>query len=256
MKVEFDNKTESDVALDNLLDQVNRQRKTTAELQSEMRIIRSREARTHKTAEAFKSENERLRQEIAKLEQTIRELEIQLTLPENERVFTVNRTIDPFPKQPAYKKIKWAYIIAPIVIVASIMAFKGQWFSKQNVSTNAVPAAQIASSIAQNPAAQTVSLTAPTTPAPIEEGYLTIENPIEKDGSVRVRNGYGARAREIAMVEPAMKFRIREQSPQKIRRTILVNGKSTNVEDFFYRISDKDQWVFGFFTNRRTYQLN
>ena len=134
MKVEFDNKTESDVALDNLLDEINRQRKTTAELQSEMRIFRSRETRTHKTAEAFKSENERLRQEIAKLEQTIRELEIQLTLPENERVFTVNRTIDPFPKQPAYKKIKWAYIIAPIVVVASIMAFKGQWFSKQNVS--------------------------------------------------------------------------------------------------------------------------
>jgi hypothetical protein len=40
-----------------------------------------------------------------------------------------------------------------------------------------------------------------------------------------------------------------------MQRTVLLNGKSTRIEDYFYKISDKDQWIFGFFTNRRTYTM-
>ena len=47
------------------------------------------------------------------------------------------------------------------------------------------------------------------------------------------------------------KYKIRAQSPQKMRRTYIKDGKNITFEDYFYKISEKDQWVFGYFTNRR-----
>ncbi len=265
MKAELDFKTE-EITLDALLDKINEQRKFNSELQSELRTMRSRENRLHKTSEAMKSENRRLQEEITSLEQKIRELDIQLTLPESERTFTSARVVEAVPKKSALHKFNWNYVVAPLVLVLSIISFK--WFWNNNANAPA-PTAAIANSIAA-PAAVTQSL-APTTattpnaaPAaapnnavvpPVEEGYLVVNNPLIADDPVRVRDGFGNRAREIAFVDPGVKFKIREQSPNKMTRAILVEGKTLTVEDYFYKISDKEQWIFGFFTNRRTYTL-
>ncbi len=264
MKFELDYQTE-EITLDALLDKINEQRKINSELQSEIRAFRSRENRLNKTSEAIKSENRRLHEDIAALEQKIRELDIQLTLPESERTFTVSRTIDPLPKKSVFHKFNWGYVIAPLVVISSIVAFK--WFWNSNASPT--PTASITNSLAaptttEQSVAPVASATAAATPVPaqantvvppIEEGYLTVNNPLIADEAVRIRDGFGNRAREVAFVETGTKYKIREQSPNKMTRAILVDGKTLTVEDYFYKISDKEQWIFGFFTNRRTYNL-
>jgi hypothetical protein len=274
MKAELDLKTE-DITLDNLLDKINAQRKINSELQSEIRTTRIRENRLHKTSEAIKSENRRLHEEIAALEQKIRELDIQLTLPESERTYTTARVVEAVPKKTAFHGFNWNYVLAPLVVVMSIICFK--WFWTANPSAPAAQTASIANGVAA-PATQSIApvdaaaqTATPTTatgtqPAgtaqptvavvpPVEEGYLTVNNPLLADDPVRIRDGFGNRAREIAFVDPGTKFKIREQSPNKMTRAILVEGKTLTVEDYFYKISDKEQWIFGFFTNRRTYTL-
>jgi hypothetical protein len=270
MKAELDFKTE-EITLDALLDKINEQRKFTSELQSELRTIRSRENRLHKTSEAIKSENRRLQEEIATLEQKIRELDIQLTLPESERTYTVSRSIDPLPKKTAFHGFNWNYIMAPLVVVLAIISFKWFWTTNASAPTAAInntisapvatkslaPTAEIAPTntvTATQPAPPTATVNNAIVP-PIEEGYLVVNNPILADDPVRIRNGFGNRAREVAFVDPGTKFKIREQSPNKMTRAILVEGKTLTVEDYFYKISDKEQWIFGFFTNRRTYNL-
>jgi hypothetical protein len=264
MKAELDLKTE-DITLDNLLDKINAQRKINSELQSEIRSTRIRENRLHKTSEAIKSENRRLHEEIAAMEQKIRELDIQLTLPESERTYMPHRPIEVAPKKSAFSKFNWGYVIAPLILVLSIISFK--WFWTANPAT---PTASVANSMAAPVATPSAAPTDATTPAattqttaatptnvvpPIEEGYLTVNNPLLADDPVRIRDGYGNRAREVAFVDPGTKFKIREQSPTKMTRAILVEGKTLTVEDYFYKISEKEQWIFGFFTNRRTYNL-
>jgi hypothetical protein len=269
MKAELDFKTE-EITLDALLDKINEQRKFTSELQSELRTIRSRENRLHKTSEAIKSENRRLQEEIAALEQKIRELDIQLTLPESERTYTVSRAIDPLPKKTAFHRFNWNYIMAPLVVVLAIISFKWFWTTNTSTPTAAISSTITAPVVTQSIAptdvasANTATATQPAAPTaqtnkivpPIEEGYLVVNNPILADDPVRIRNGYGNRAREVAFVDPGTKFKIREQSPNKMTRAILVEGKTLTVEDYFYKISDKEQWIFGFFTNRRTYNLS
>jgi hypothetical protein len=276
MKAELDFKTE-DITLDNLLDKINAQRRISSELQSEIRTIRIRENRLHKTSEAIKSENRRLHEDIAVLEQKIRELDIQLTLPESERTFTSTRVIEAVPKKTAFHGFNWNYVLAPLVVVMSIICFKWFWTANPSATTpqTVVIANSVAAPAAQSlaPADATTQAATPTTAAqpvgtpqpatatttalvpPIEEGYLTVNNPLLADDPVRIRDGFGNRAREIAFVDPGTKFKIREQSPNKMTRAILVEGKTLTVEDYFYKISDKEQWIFGFFTNRRTYTL-
>jgi hypothetical protein len=274
MKAELDYKTE-EITLDALLDKINEQRKFTGELQTELRTIRTRENRLNKTSEAIKSENRRLHEDIAALEQKIRELDIQLTLPESERTFTTSRLVEAVPKKTAFHGFNWNYVVAPLVVVMAIISFK--WFWTANPSSATPQTAAIANSVSA-PATQSLApvdastqSTAATTatamqPAgtvqpvaavvpPIEEGYLTVNNPLLADDPVRIRDGFGNRAREVAFVDPGTKFKIREQSPNKMTRAILVEGKTLTVEDYFYKISDKEQWIFGFFTNRRTYNL-
>jgi cell division septation protein DedD len=276
MKAELDFKTE-EITLDALLDKINEQRKINSELQTELRNLRSRENRLHKTSEAMKSENRRLQEDIAGLEQKIRELDIQLTLPESERTYAPMRMHEPIQKKSALQTFNWNYVIAPFVVISAIIGFK--WFWSAN--TPATPAAAIINSVAAPTSSTPVPVqaiapiagattptavtTAPTTqPAaipttnpvpPVEEGYLVVHNPLIGDDPVRVRNGFGSRAREVAFVDPGTKFKIREQSPNKMTRAILVEGKTLTVEDYFYKISDKEQWIFGFFTNKRTYML-
>jgi hypothetical protein len=275
MKAELDFKTE-EITLDALLDKINEQRKINGELQTELRTIRSRENRLHKTSEAMKSENRRLQEDIAALEQKIRELDIQLTLPESERTYAPARHQEPIQRKSALQTFNWNYVIAPFVVISAIIGFKWFW----NANTAAAPAAAIVNSvvppssqaavqaIAPTDAAAMAAITATTTPATqptgtptanpvpaVEEGYLVVHNPLIADDPVRIRNGFGNRAREVAFVDPGTKFKIREQSPTKMTRAILVEGKTLTVEDYFYKISDKEQWIFGFFTNKRTYTL-
>ncbi len=266
MKLELDYQTE-EITLDALLDKINEQRKINSELQSEIRAFRSRENRLHKTSEAIKSENRRLHEDIAALEQKIRELDIQLTLPESERTYTISRTIDPLPKKSVFHKFNWGYVIAPLVVISAIVAFKWFWNGNAPAPTAAIANSLVAPTTEQsvapvqtNAAAATPNPQAAPTQAtavipPLEEGYLTVNNPLVADEAVRIRDGFGNRAREVAFVEPGTKYKIREQSPNKMKRAILVDGKTLTVEDYFYKISDKEQWIFGFFTNRRTYNL-
>jgi hypothetical protein len=271
MKAELDFKTE-EITLDALLDKINEQRKINSELQTELRNLRSRENRLHKTSEAMKSENRRLQEDIAGLEQKIRELDIQLTLPESERTYAPLRTHEPMPRKSALQSFNWNYVIAPFVVISAIIGFKWFW----NANTPAAPAAIVNSVAAPtSPSSAPVQAIAPiagattptaatTTPTtqptanpvpPVEEGYLVVHNPLIGDDPVRVRDGFGSRAREVAFVDPGTKFKIREQSPNKMTRAISVEGKILTVEDYFYKISDKEQWIFGFFTNKRTYIL-
>ena len=55
MKQEIDIFNEPETALDSLLDEINKQKRITSELQSELRSIRTREIRQNKNSEMLKS---------------------------------------------------------------------------------------------------------------------------------------------------------------------------------------------------------
>ena len=105
-----------------------------------------------------------------------------------------------------------------------------------------MPAAQ---PVVGQPVAPVAGQAVAATNAVAEEGYLIIQNPLGGDGMVRVMDGFTQKARVLAWTNPGDKYRIRAQSPTKMRRTYLKDGKNVTYEDFFYKISDKEQWVFG-----------
>ncbi len=261
MKQEIDIHNEPEVALNSLLDEINKQRRITSELQSELRIIRTREIRLHKNSEILKSENNRLQQDLFILEQKLRELEIQLTLPESNRIFTPSHAIDPFPRKSLYKKINWAYIVAPILVIVAILAFKWQSsYSILPIKANIAPIIEEtdnntegSNKVTAQGTPQTIT-SKTTTSSAVEEGYLLIQNPLDADGMVRVLDGYSPKAKILAWTSPGDKYRIRAQSPTKMRRTYLEGGKKVTYEDYFYKISDKEQWVFGVFTTKKLYK--
>jgi hypothetical protein len=255
MKSELDLVKGSEQTFDALLDEINKQKRLITQLQGDNRAMKTNEIRLNRASEAVKTENLQLTDEVAKLSQQIRELEIQLTIPTNERTFTVNRVIDPFPKLKWHQSFNWAYILVPVLALAGI-AF-GKWWGGQSAAT-ANPTAVTASIGGSVEKAQTPMMAAApvnANPLALEEGYLVVDNPLDKEEPVRLRDGFDSKAREVAFVDPGVKFKIRNQSPAKMQRTVLLNGKSTRIEDYFYKISDKDQWIFGFFTNRRTYTM-
>ena len=49
-------------------------------------------------------------------------------------------------------------------------------------------------------------------------------------------------------------YQIAPVSRGELFRQIVEDGKNVNIEDYFYKISDKEQWVFGYFTNKRITQ--
>ena len=250
MKQEIDIHNEPEMALNSLLDEINKQRRLTIELQSELRSMRTREIRQNKNSEILKSENLRLKQDVTILEQKLRELEIQLALPESDRIFTSSQAIDPFPQKPIYKKIKWAYFIVPLLIIAAIVAFKWQ-SSQANNRITADIAAATTEAITHSNTEGIHPVTTPPSNEAVEDGYLLIQNPLDGEGMVRVMDGYGQKARFLAWTSPGDKYRIRAQSPTKMYKTFLQNGKKVTIEDYFYKISDKEQWVFGYFSTKR-----
>jgi hypothetical protein len=255
MKSELDLVKGSEQTFDALLDEINKQKRLITQLQADNRGLKTNEIRLNRASEAVKTENLQLTDEISKLAQQIRELEIQLTIPTNERTFVANRVIDPFPRLKWHQSFNWAYLLVPVLALAGI-AF-GKWWGSQSVAT-ANPTAVTASIGGSVEKAQTPLLAATpvnANPLVLEEGYLVVDNPLDKEEPVRLRDGFDNKAREVAFVDPGVKFKIRNQSPAKMQRTVLLNGKSTRIEDYFYKISDKDQWIFGFFTNRRTYTM-
>jgi hypothetical protein len=255
MKSELDLVKGSEQTFDALLDEINKQKRLITQLQGDNRALKTNEIRLNRASEAVKTENLQLTDEVAKLSQQIRELEIQLTIPTNERTFVANRVIDPFPRLKWHQSFNWAYLLVPVLALAGI-AF-GKWWGSQSAAT-ANPSAVTASIGGSVEKAQTPLLAAApvnANPLALEEGYLVVDNPLDKEEPVRLRDGFDNKAREVAFVDPGVKFKIRNQSPAKMQRTVLLNGKSTRIEDYFYKISDKDQWIFGFFTNRRTYTM-
>ncbi|MBL7814274.1 MAG: hypothetical protein JNL70_04635 [Saprospiraceae bacterium] len=267
MKPEIDIHKEPELALNSLLDEINKQRRLNSELQSELRTMRTREIRLNKNSEILKSDNNRLKQDLTILEQKLRELEIQLTLPESDRTFVPARPIEPFPRKPFYKKINWAYVIVPIIVIGAIGVFK--WQSNKNIAAQTAAVAATATnteggaSAAPQPEPSGVTTPVATSPTPIannntpqtiEEGYLMIQNPLDNEGMVRVMDGYTQKARVLAWINPGEKYRIRAQSPTKMRRTYVKDGKNVTFEDYFYKISDKEQWVFGYFTTKKLAQ--
>ena len=253
MKQEIDIHNEPEVALNSLLDEINKQRRITSELQSELRKIRTREIRLNKNSEMLKTENNRLQQDLVILEQKLRELEIQLILPESERSFSTT-AIDPFPRKPLYKKINWAFIVAPILVILAIGAFKWQSSHSNAQVTTSIASTTEETNVATAEGSNAATAPNKATPAAIEEGYLLIQNTLEKDGMVRVMDGYSQKAKVLAWTNPGDKYRIRAQSPTKMRRTYLKDGKNVTYEDYFYKISYKEHWVFGVFTNKKLVQ--
>ena len=251
MKLELDLLKDSEQTFDALLDEINKQKKLISQLQSEIRSQKTNEIKINKTTEFTKSENLFFQQENATLIQKVRELEIQLTLPTDERTFAITRAIDPFPKKKAYQLFNWSYIIIPIVAISAV--FIGKWWAENEAAkASALVTASIANLVGTTPTANTASAQPKSNSAiPLEEGYVVIENPLEANGMVRVMEGYNQNARVLAWINGNEKYKIRAQSPQKMRRTYIKDGKNITFEDYFYKISEKDQWVFGYFTNRR-----
>ena len=256
MKQELDLVKESDNSFDALLDEINKQKRIISLLQSENRSLKSTEIRFNRASESLKTENLYLKQELAALAQQVRELEIQQTIPTNERAVSAGREIDPYPKKKLYQKIRVSYVLVPIL--ALIALGLGKWWATSptapTVSTASISAAIATVQPVTNQVAAPVGAVVAASAA-VNDGYIQTENPIEADGMIRVLDGFEQKARVLAWINPNEKYRIRTQSPQKMRRTYIYQGKSITVEDYFYKISDKDQWVHGFFTNKRTYEM-
>ena len=251
MKLELDLLRDSEQTFDALLDEINKQKKLISQLQSEIRSHKTNEIRLNKTTESTKTENIFFQQENATLIQKVRELEIQLTLPTDERTFAISRAVDPFPKKKAYQLFNWSYIIIPIVAIGAV--FIGKWWAENEAAqASAAVKASIANLVGTTiPATDAAAQPKSNSTIPLEEGYVVIENPLEANGMVRVMEGYNQNARVLAWINGNDKYKIRAQSPQKMRRTYIKDGKNITFEDYFYKISEKDQWVFGYFTNRR-----
>jgi hypothetical protein len=240
----------SNAELDGLLDEIGKQKKIVNQIQSENRTLRTSEIKLKKVSETLKLENTQLSDEIFKLSQRIRELEIELTLPSSERTVVINRNIDPYPKVPTYKKFNWSYVIVPIVALLAVFAGKywGQRNTQNLISMSSLAAVTPPSVTTTQNSTNTTNI---PTSIPATDGYLTIENPLSADGMVRIMDGYGQKARVLAWVNPGDKFKIRAQSPTKMRRVYVKDGENVAYEDYFYKISDKEQWVFGLFTTKR-----
>lgn len=281
-----------EASFDALLDEINKQKRQNQSLQAEISGLRNTEVRLQKNVERLRLENQDLEQQIKKMTQRVRELEIEISLPVNERTLEVNRAIiTPIPPAKAKENIISRFAVVAVLMLCTV-AIVWKWTNKNNnASQSFLPKAASVSqalneadntstsnpSVVQVSAPITPAVTTPTQPEPTtavaaapttnttntpnnavtnsatpEEGYLLIDNPLNKDFMVRVYTGYQRGARELAFVNTGDKFRIRAQSPEKMRRQYVMNGKKITVEDYFYKVSDKEQWVFGFFTTKRT----
>ncbi len=279
-----------EASFDALLDEINKQKRQNQTLQAEISSLRNAEMRLQKNVERLRVENEDLEQQVKKLTQKVRELEIEISLPVNERTLEINRAIiAPIPQPKTKENIFSRFAVVAFMMLCTV-ALVWKWTNSKmsqdllpktasvsqalnevdNVPTTTPPSVvQVAAPLVATPAVATQpeapqpnanAVATPQTPinnantpnAAPEEGYLLIDNPLNKDFMVRVYTSYQRGARELAFVNTGDKFRVRAQSPEKMRRQYVMNGKKITVEDYFYKISDKEQWVFGFFTTKRT----
>jgi hypothetical protein len=293
MKNESSSMRESEgfFATDLLMQQLEQYQAQTEALRKQLSNAYTHQSNLTKNVEFLQTTNEKLRQESSALQQKVRELQILIAMPSSEIDSTSVRA-DIFHKSLTPKAIsepsyRWLLLLLPIIALTVILGVK--WLTPPSVQKNfpeigktiqaralsitdalekqvteipkvlenqpvveqpAVDPLAKPVSIIDTMAAKTQQVHSRTM---IEPGYLVIDIPGDSLGTTRVRNGYHGKAKEIARVESGMRFRIRTQSPMPMRRKIMVNGTSMELEDYSYKISDKEQWVFGYFTNRRMF---
>jgi hypothetical protein len=278
-------------ATDLLIQQLEQQQSQSEELRKQLSNAYTHQANLTKNVEFLQTTNEKLRQESAALQQKVRELQILIAMPSSEidstsvRADIFHKTLTPkHASEPSYR---WLLLLLPIIALTVILGVK--WLTPPSVQksfpeigkTIQARALSITDALEKqvteipkvlenqpvteqnpivDPLAKPVSMvdtmaakTQVHSRTMIEPGYLVIDIPGDSLGTARVRNGYHGKAKEVARVESGMRFRIRTQSPMPMRRKIMVNGTSMELEDYSYKISDKEQWVFGYFTNRRMY---
>lgn len=277
-------------ATDLLMQQLEQYQSQSEELRKQLSNAYTHQANLTKNVEFLQTTNEKLRQESNALQQKVRELQILIAMPSSEIDSTSVRA-DIFHKtltsQTAYEpSYRWLLLLLPIIALTVILGVK--WLTPPSVQksfpeigkTIQARALSITDALEKqvtempkvlenqpvvetptvDPLAKPVSMidtmaakTQVHSRTMIEPGYLVIDIPGDSLGTTRVRNGYHGKAKEVARVESGMRFRIRTQSPMPMRRKIMVNGTSMELEDYSYKISDKEQWVFGYFTNRRMF---
>jgi hypothetical protein len=293
MKNESSNMREGEgfVASDLLMQQLEQYQTQSEELRKQLNNAYTHQANLTKNVEFLQTTNEKLRQESAALQQKVRELQILIAMPSSEIDSTSVRA-DIFhksltPKSQSEPSYRWLLLLLPIIALTVILGVK--WLTPPSVQKNfpeigktiqaralsitdalEKQVTEIPKVLENQPVTETTPVVDPLAKpvsiidtmvaktqvhsrTMIEPGYLVIDIPGDSLGLTRVRNGYHAKAKEIARVEAGMRFRIRAQSPMPMRRKIMVNGTSMELEDYSYKISDKEQWVFGYFTNRRMY---
>ncbi|MEY4935823.1 MAG: hypothetical protein RIS64_2182 [Bacteroidota bacterium] len=276
-------------ATDLLMQQLEQYQTQSETLRKQLSNAYTHQANLTKNVEFLQTTNEKLRQESNTLQQKVRELQILIAMPSSEidstsvRADIFHKSLTPQANsEPSYR---WLLLLLPIIALTVILGIK--WLTPPSVQksfpeigkTIQARALSITDALekqvtempkvlenqpvvehAVDPLAKPVSIvdtmaakTQVHSRTMIEPGYLVIDIPSDSLGTTRVRNGYHAKAKEVARVESGMRFRIRTQSPMPMRRKIMVNGTSMELEDYSYKISDKEQWVFGYFTNRRMY---
>jgi hypothetical protein len=291
MKNESSSMRESEgfFATDLLMQQLEQYQAQSEVLRKQLSNAYTHQANLTKNVEFLQTTNEKLRQESNTLQQKVRELQILIAMPSSEidstsvRADIFHKTLTPkHVSEPSYR---WLLLLLPIIALTVILGFK--WLTPPSVQksfpeigkTIQARALSITEALEKqvtempkvlenqpvvehvvDPLAKPISIvdtmaakTQVHSRTMIEPGYLVIDIPGDSLGMTRVRNGYHGKAKEIARVESGMRFRIRTQSPMPMRRKIMVNGTSMELEDYSYKISDKEQWVFGYFTNRRMF---
>jgi hypothetical protein len=291
MKNESSSMRESEgfFATDLLMQQLEQYQAQTEGLRKQLSNAYTHQANLTKNVEFLQTTNEKLRQESSTLQQKVRELQILIAMPSSEidstsvRADIFHKSLTPnAASEPSYR---WLLLLLPIIALTVILGVK--WLTPPSVQKNfpeigktiQARALSITDALEKqvtdmpkvlenqpvveqivDPLAKPVSIvdtmaakTHGHSRTMIEPGYLVIDIPGDSLGTTRVRNGYHGKAKEVARVESGMRFRIRTQSPMPMRRKIMVNGTSMELEDYCYKISDKEQWVFGYFTNRRMF---
>jgi hypothetical protein len=290
MKNESSNVRESEgfFATDLLLQQLEQYQEQAEALRKQLTNAYTHQANLTKNVEFLQTTNEKLRQESNTLQQKVRELQILIAMPSSEidstsvRADIFHKTLTPKPaSEPSYR---WLLLLLPIIALTVILgvkwltppavqktfpdmgktiqaralsitdAFEKQVAEMPKVFENQPVVEKVVDPLAKPVSmVDTMSVQKTHSRTMIEPGYLVIDIPGDSLGTTRVRNGFHGKAKEIARVESGMRFRIRTQSPMPVRRKVPINGVSMELEDYCYKISDKEQWVFGYFTNRRMY---
>lgn len=98
--------------------------------------------------------------------------------------------------------------------------------------------------------------TAPSTSASTSIGVTGIPSVIEiyntADGAT-VRAGFEREAGIVGKVKKGVKCEVLDRSPQKLKRTLPIDGKDSEMEEYAYKIKfksggeDKEGWVYGFY---------